>query len=308
MLHRTFGKTGIDITAVGLGTWNIGNQWGDIDDATSFGTIRSAFDSGVTLFDTAENYGIPGGTSEERLGIALSGIRHRVTVVSKTGNWGRRIGRTIPREFPDTIRVCVHASLHRLQTDWIDVMLCHEGEIEDPSVYIEGFEILLKEGRIRAYGISTNNLDVLKRFNEMGTCSVVQVDYSLMNRNAEDGFLPYCQANNIGVMVRGPLAKGLLSGRYDKSTKFTDSIRAAWHADANEQTKYEADIDRVEKLKEFAAPGQEMVQMALRYVISHPTVSVVIPGAKSAEQAAMNASAGSEVLGDDLVSKLRALT
>ncbi|MFT5367612.1 MAG: myo-inositol catabolism protein IolS [Candidatus Latescibacterota bacterium] len=308
MLHRTFGKTGIDITAVGLGTWNIGNQWGDIDDATSFGTIRSAFDSGVTLFDTAENYGIPGGTSEERLGIALSGIRHRVTVVSKTGNWGRRIGRTIPREFPDTIRVCVHASLHRLQTDWIDVMLCHEGEIEDPSVYIEGFEILLKEGRIRAYGISTNNLDVLKRFNEMGTCSVVQVDYSLMNRNAEDGFLPYCQANNIGVMVRGPLAKGLLSGRYDKSTKFTDSIRAAWHADANAQTKYEADIDRVEKLKEFAAPGQEMVQMALRYVISHPAVSVVIPGAKSAEQAAMNASAGSEVLGDDLVSKLRALT
>ncbi|MBT5832168.1 MAG: aldo/keto reductase, partial [Candidatus Latescibacteria bacterium] len=147
MLHRTFGKTNLDITAVGLGTWNIGNQWGDIDDATSFGTIRSAFDSGVTLFDTAENYGIPGGTSEERLGIALSGIRHQVTVVSKTGNWGRRIGRVIPREFPDTIRVCVHASLHRLRTDWIDVMLCHEGEIEDPSVYIEGFEILQKEGR-----------------------------------------------------------------------------------------------------------------------------------------------------------------
>lgn len=308
MLHRTFGKTGIDITAVGLGTWNIGNQWGDIDDATSFGTIRSAFDCGVTLFDTAENYGIPGGTSEERLGIALSGIRHRVTVVSKTGNWGRRIGRLIPREFPDTIRVCVHASLHRLRTDWIDVMLCHEGEIEDPSVYIEGFEILQKEGRIRSYGISTNNLEVLKRFNEMGTCSVVQVDYSLMNRNAEANFLPYCQENNIGVMVRGPLAKGLLSGRYDKTTKFTDSIRAGWHADANAQAKYEADIDRVEKLKAFAAPGQEMVQMALRYVISHPAVSVVIPGAKSAEQAAMNASAGLEVLGDDLVSKLRELT
>ena len=308
MLHRTFGKTNLDITAVGLGTWNIGNQWGDIDDATSFGTIRSAFDSGVTLFDTAENYGIPGGTSEERLGIALSGIRHQVTVVSKTGNWGRRIGRVIPREFPDTIRVCVHASLHRLRTDWIDAMLCHEGEIEDPSVYIEGFEILQKEGRIRSYGISTNNLDVLKRFNEMGTCSVVQVDYSLMNRNAEADFLPYCQENNIGVMIRGPLAKGLLSGRYDKATKFTDSIRATWHADDKAQAKYEADIDRVEKLKAFASPGEEMVQMALRYVISHPAVSVVIPGAKSAEQAAMNASAGSEILSDDLVAKLRELT
>ncbi len=308
MLHRTFGKTGIDITAVGLGTWNIGNQWGDIDDATSFGTIRSAFNSGVTLFDTAENYGIPGGTSEERLGIALSGIRHQVTVVSKTGNWGRRIGRLIPREFPDTIRVCLHASLHRLKTDWIDVMLCHEGEIENPSVYIEGFEILQKEGRIRAYGISTNNLEVLKRFNEIGTCSVVQVDYSLMNRQAEEAFLPYCQENNIGVMVRGPLAKGLLSGRYDKSTKFTDSIRTAWHTNDNAQTKYEADIERVEKLKTIAQPGQEMVQMALRYVISHPAVSVVIPGAKSPEQAIMNAAAGSEVLSDDLVEKLRELT
>jgi myo-inositol catabolism protein IolS len=308
MLHRTFGKTGIDVTAVGLGTWNIGNQWGDTDDATAFATIRSAFDSGVTLFDTAENYGIPGGTSEERLGMALAGIRHRVTVVSKTGNWGRRIGRMIPRDYPDTIRVCVHASLHRLKTDWIDVMLCHEGEIEDPSVYIEGFEILIKEGRIRAYGISTNNLDVLKRFNEMGTCSVVQVDYSLMNRKAEAEFLPYCLENNIGVMVRGPLAKGLLSGRYDKTTKFTDSIRTAWHEDAKAQAKFEADIERVEQLKAFAKPGEEMVQMALRYVISHPAVSVVIPGAKSPEQAKTNAGAGSEVLGDDLVTKLRALT
>jgi myo-inositol catabolism protein IolS len=308
MLHRTFGKTGIDVTAVGLGTWNIGNQWGDTDDATAFATIRSAFDSGVTLFDTAENYGIPGGTSEERLGMALAGIRHRVTVVSKTGNWGRRIGRMIPRDYPDTIRVCVHASLHRLKTDWIDVMLCHEGEIEDPSVYIEGFEILIKEGRIRAYGISTNNLDVLKRFNEMGTCSVVQVDYSLMNRKAEAEFLHYCLENNIGVMVRGPLAKGLLSGRYDKTTKFTDSIRTAWHEDAKAQAKFEADIERVEQLKAFAKPGEEMVQMALRYVISHPAVSVVIPGAKSPEQAKTNAGAGSEVLGDDLVTKLRALT
>ena len=131
------------------------------------------------------------------------------------------------------IRVCVHASLHRLKTDWLDVVLCHEGSIADPSVYLEGFEILLKEGRIRAYGISTNNLDALKRFNINGSCSVVQVDYSLLNRQPEEEFLTYCHEHNIGVMVRGPLAKGLLSGRYDKSTKFTDSIRTAWHADAD---------------------------------------------------------------------------
>ena len=307
MIHRIFGKTGIDISVVGFGSWNIGGQWGDIDEGTAFTTIRAAFDSGVTLFDTAENYGIPGGTSEERLGIGLQGIRHQVTVVSKTGNWGRRIGRTIPREWPDTIRVCVHASLHRLKTAWIDVMLCHEGEIEDPSVYIEGFEILKKEGRIRHYGISTNNVDVLKRFNEMGDCSVVQVDYSLLNRAPEAEFLPYCRENNIGVMIRGPLAKGLLSGKYDKSAMFEDSIRAVWHDGGTAQAKFEADVDRVEKLNAHAEPGAGMVQLALRYVISNPAVSVVIPGAKSPDQARTNAGAGSELLSERLVEELRDL-
>lgn len=308
MLHRTFGKTGIDISAVGMGTWNIGNQWGETDDGNAFSTIRTAFDNGITLFDTAENYGIPGGTSEERLGLALAGIRHQVTVVSKTGNWGRRIGRLIPRDYPDTIRVCVHASLHRLRTDWIDVMLCHEGNIEDPSVYIEGFEILLEEGRVRAYGISTNELDVLKRFNANGRCSVVQVDYSLMNRAPEAEFLPYCLENNIGVMVRGPLAKGLLSGRYDKSSVFTDQIRESWHTSPEAQAKFEADIDRVEKLKALAEPGEAMVKMALRYIISNPAISVVIPGAKDPSQAITNAAAGSELLDDATVEKLKNLT
>ena len=308
MLHRTFGKTGFDISAVGMGTWNIGNQWGDTDDGNAFTTIRTAFDHGATLFDTAENYGIPGGTSEERLGLALAGIRHQVTVVSKTGNWGRRIGRLIPRDYPDTIRVCVHASLHRLRTDWLDVILCHEGNIEDPGVYIEGFEILLEEGRVRAYGISTNELDVLKRFNANGRCSVVQVDYSLLNRAPEEEFLPYCKENNIGVMIRGPLAKGLLSGRYDKSTVFEDKIRKAWHDDGAAQEKFESEIDRVDKLKELASPGPEMVQMALRYVISHPAVSVVIPGAKDPSQAITNAAAGSEILDAGTLEKFRSLT
>lgn len=308
MLHRTFGKTGIHISAVGFGAWNIGNQWGEIDEATAFATIRAAFDSGVTLFDVAENYGIPGGTSEERLGVALAGIRHRVTIVSKTGNWGRRIGRLIPRKWPDTIRVCVHASLHRLRTDWLDVVLCHEGAIEDPSVYIEGFEILKKEGRVLNYGISTNNLDVLKRFNEMGDCSVVQVDYSLLNRKPEAEFLPYCQEHNIGVMIRGPLAKGLLSGRYDTSTVFTDSIRKAWHETDDAEAKLEAELASVDQIKAVVQPGPEMIRTAIRYVISHPAVSVAIPGTKSPEQARTNADAGAEVLSDELVEKLRSLT
>jgi myo-inositol catabolism protein IolS len=308
MISRSFGNTGIQTSAVGLGTWNIGNQWGDIDEVTAYATVRSAFDNGMTLFDTAESYGIPNGLSEERLGAALAGIRHQVTVVSKTGNWGRRSNSILHRTGADVIRLCVHASLHRLRTDWLDVVLCHEADIEDPMVYLEGFEAVLKEGRIRSYGISTNSLDVLKRFNVNGTCSVVQVDYSLLNRKPEPEFLPYCEEHDIGVMVRGPLAKGLLSGRYDKTSKFTDTVRASWHSDEKSQSAYEANIERVDRLKDIASPGRGMVQIALQYVISNPAVSVVIPGAKSAEQAAMNAEAGDAVLSEEAIAKLRSMT
>ena len=136
MLQRVFGKTSIPTSVIGLGTWNIGNQWGPIDETTSYSTIRTAFDCGMTLFDTAESYGIPNGLSEERLGRALAGIRHQVTVVSKTGNWGKRTGGPIERTSPDQIRLCVHASLHRLRTDWVDVVLArinHAGHSMDAS-------------------------------------------------------------------------------------------------------------------------------------------------------------------------------
>ena len=308
MLFKTFGKTGWPVSAIGLGTWNLGNQWGDIDDATSWATIRAAYDAGVNLFDTAESYGIPNGLSEERLGVALAGIRQNVLVVSKIGNWGKRTGQGVPKTTVDMIRLCAHAQLHRLRTDWLDVVLCHEGNIEDPSVYLESFEALMQEGRVRAYGISTNSLDVLKRFNVDGTCSVVQVDYSLLNRAPEDDFLPYCQENNIGVMVRGPLAMGLLSGRYSSETVFTDTVRANWHADEERQAALAERLAKVENLSSVLQPGNEMVTAALRFTFSHPAVSLAIPGAKSPEQAIMNAAAGERALLEEEITALRELT
>ena len=296
MIYKAFGKLGWQVSAVGLGCWNIGNQWGDIDDATAWATVRAAFDNGVNLFDTAESYGIPNGTSEIRLGNALAGIRHQVYIVSKIGNWGKRTGEGVPKTSVDAIRLCGHAILGRLRTDYLDVVLCHEGNIEDPTIYLEGFETLKDEGRIRAYGISTNSLDVLKRFNANSTCSVVQVDYSLLNRAPEAEFLPYCHEHGIAVMVRGPLAMGLLSGRYSKDTQFDDTVRARWHEDPARQAEFEAKVDKVERLKQAVEAGEPMITAALRFVISHDAVSVVIPGAKSPAQATMNARAGDREL------------
>ena len=296
MLYRDFGKTGWQVSVVGMGTWNIGNQWGELDDATAWATVRSAFDHGVTLFDTAESYGTLNGLSEERLGVALAGIRHRVYLVSKIGHWGKRTGQGVPKTTVDMIRLCAHASLHRLRTDWLDVVLCHEHNIEDPSIYLEAFEVLKQRGRIRAYGVSTNSLEVLKRFNVNNTCSVVQLDYSLLNRTPEADILPYCQERGVAVMARGPLAMGLLSGNYSAETVFTDPVRTGWHKDEEAQAAFERRVAQVQNLKQVVKPGQEMVTTALRYVLSNPVVSTVIPGAKSPAQAATNAQAGSATL------------
>lgn len=304
MLYRQFGQLDWKVSAIGMGTWNIGNQWGDIDDVTAFSTVRAAFDHGVNLFDTAEGYGIPMGLSEERLGKALVGVRDQVYIVSKIGSWGRRNGSPIPLDSVDNVRLCVQASLYRLQTNWVDVMLCHEGEIEDPTVYLEGFEALQQQGLIRAYGISTNEYDVLKRFNANQTCRVLELDYSLLNRKPESKILPYCQEHGIAVLVRGPLGKGLLSGKYAADTVFTDTIRSRWHEKDNRQQKLQQQIATVEALKAAAPSDRDLAATALQYVISHPVQPVAIPGAKSPEQAASNAAAGRQLLSNEQQSQL----
>jgi myo-inositol catabolism protein IolS len=306
MIYREFGSTGWNISAIGLGTWNIGNQWGEVDDVTAWATVRKAFDSGVNLFDVAESYGDPNGLSEERLGTALAGIRHQTYIVSKIGHWGERTGQGVPKTTVDMIRLCAHASLHRLRTDWLDVELCHEGNIEDPSIYLEAFEMLKQRGRIRAYGISTDSLEVLKRFNVNGTCSVVEINYSMLNRSAEAELLPYCRDHGIAVLIRGPLSMGLLSGKYTRDSVFADAVRAGWNEGGARRAQFETDVARVERLKERFAPGDEMVTAALRYVISHPADPVAIPGAKSPEQAAMNAAAGDRAFSSEELSEIQA--
>ena len=304
MIHRDFGRTGWKVSAIGMGTWNIGNQWGDIDDTTAWSTVRAAYDSGMNLFDAAESYGLPNGLCEERLGVALAGIRHNVYVVSKIGNWGKRTGGGIPKDTVDQIRACAHASLHRLRTDYHDVLLCHEGGIEDPSVYLEAFKVLQQEGRVRVHGISTNSLEVLKRYNADGSCKVVEVDYSLLNRAPEEGLLEYCQKQVIAVLVRGPLARGLLSGKYTKDSTFDDEIRQTYNQGGSQRDEFEKKIAQVEKLRGLLQPD-EMVPRALQYVISHPAEPVAIPGAKSPEQARANAAAGDAILSEEELQRLR---
>jgi myo-inositol catabolism protein IolS len=296
MLYRDFGKTGLKVSAIGLGTWNIGNQWGEIDEDTALTTVHAALDHGVNIIDTAESYGIPCGLSEERLGRALKGKRDRVHIITKIGRWGRRSGQTVPMTTVDMVRLCVHASLYRLRTDYIDVLLCHEGKIEDPSVYLEAFERLKQQGTIGAYGISTDKPEVLERFNAQGTCGVVELDYSLLNRKPEKTMLPYCQEHGIAVVARGPLGKGLLTGKYSTDTVFTDMVRSEWYETESDREKLASKLAKVERLKAVVPPGEAMVRTAIQFITSHECQPITIPGAKSPAQAAMNAQAGDATL------------
>ena len=310
MIYRTFGKTGWDVSVVGLGTWNLGNQWGQMSDNQAADILLAAIDNGMNLLDTAESYGIPNGTSELRIGKTITpSMRDKLIIVSKVGNWGKRTGVSVPKTGADSIRLCGHACLGRMKTDRIDVLLCHEGNIEDPTVYVEGFDALREEGFVREYGISTNSGDVLKKFYEMsnGECAVVEVDYSLINRKPEDGFLDYCIEKNLGILVRGPLAKGILSGKYNRECVFTDTVREDWNVGKSSRAGYEQMLSRLEVIRETVGDDSKLVDTSLRYVISHKSNPVVIPGATKVSQVVSNAEAGAELLDDALYQKLSAM-
>ncbi|MBT3275292.1 MAG: aldo/keto reductase [Spirochaetales bacterium] len=306
MLYREFGKTGWKVSAIGQGCWNIGNQWGEMSDAQAERILRAAYDNGINLFDTAESYGSPNGTSELRLGSFIKRIdREKIYVVSKIGNWGKRTGQGVPKTTADMIRACGHACCGRMRTDYVDVMLCHEGDIEDPSIYIEGFKELRDEGFVHEYGISTNSVAVLTRFNDIsgGECAVVELDYSLLNKEPENDILPYCIDNSIAVLVRGPLAMGLLSGRYDENTVFEDQVRSKWNRGGAARDVFEEKLSKLSTVQ--SKTSDDLVTTGLRYVISHAAAPVAIPGATRPEQAISNAAAGAEVLDAEALQNLR---
>lgn len=289
MEYRTLGRTGWPVSAVGMGCWGIGGQWGAVSDAEAIRTLHAALDAGVNLFDTADAYGIPLGRSEELTGRALRKVRSRVYIATKVGNWARRLGHPLDFTSPEHVILCCHASLFRLRTDYIDLYQCHIGHLEDPTVFLEGMERLREAGLIRAYGISTDSVEVLRMFNAEGKCAACQLNYSILSRSAEKELLPYCQENGIGTLIRGPLAQGILTGKFTAESRFEDSVRASWNEARREW--FCSQVALVERLRFLERPDRNLTQVALAFVLGHPAVTCAIPGAKSPEQVRMNASA-----------------
>ena len=304
MIYRALGKTGLEVSEVSLGLWAVGGDaWGPVQDEESLAAMRSAFDAGVNFFDTADVYGR--GHSEELLGQFLADVpREDVYVATKVGLWrGRQ-----PNPYVDEqmiIEDC-EASLRRLGVEYIDLYQDHVWWDENTEVFTAALRRLKEQGKVRFVGLSANDHDYVRHFDDaIGGMDTLQLDYSLLNREPENETLPYCQQHGIGVIVRGPLAMGKLTGKFSADSTFAEGdIRGDW-VNSDNREAYLADLEAAERLS-FLADGRTLAQAALAYVVAHPAVSTTIPGAKRPSQVEDNVAAVDHPLTEAELSRIQA--
>lgn len=301
MNYRTLGETGLKISEIGLGVrLEAGNFTTDTDALMS---IRRALDLGVNLISTADAYGT--GHSEELIGRALGSRSGEALVATKVGQWGDEDGHPLSFASPSHVRLCCDASLRRLRVDAIDLYVCHLNRPENIEVFAEAFNTLQEQQKIWHWGVSTDSLDVVKQFDRDGKCSVVEVEYNLLNRDAENGLFDYCMKERIGVLVRSPLAMGILTGRFSSDTSFaTTDVRSKWLQD---RAAFVRNIEKARKVGELAGPGRSMAQTSLAFALAHPAVACVVPGATRTDQIDANVAAADMPLSPEELQRARDL-
>jgi myo-inositol catabolism protein IolS len=293
---RILGKSGIEITEIGLGLWAAGGgDWGAANadaDGAAVRAIETALDAGVNFFDTADVYG--DGHSEILLGNTMKGRRDRFVVATKIG-WQGFDADNQCSSYNTVARLIagVETNLKRLQTDYVDVIQSHIDFRESTmDVFLEAFEQLKKAGKVRAFGLSTSDFDYLRAFNHEGNCASLQIDYSILNRTPEMEILDYCKAQNIGVITRGSLAMGLLTGKLTADSSFAEEdFRQNWLTDPVQNKTYKEDLAKVQALLPLVSPERTLAQAALQFVLQHEAVTTVIPGARTQEQVLANLAA-----------------
>ncbi|MEN1936844.1 aldo/keto reductase [Paenibacillus sp. 102] len=285
-------KTNIKISEIGFGTNAVGghNLYTNIDEEQGKKMIEEAIRGGVTFFDTSDSYGL--GRSEEILGETIKHKRSELVIATKGGIEKLNDGSTRINNSPKYMRTAVENSLKRLKTDYIDLYYIH---LVDPSVPLSEsvgeLSRLKEEGKIRAIGISNVDLEQLKAANFSNEISAVQCPYNMLDRSAEETLLPYCVQNEISYIPYGPLAFGILGGKYTKDFVLE---KADWRNDVDlfKPAIYQKNIEKVEKLKMIAREkGISLPNLALSWLLVQEGVDAVIPGGKRPEQVSGNVKA-----------------
>ena len=281
MRYRHLGKTGLEVSEVGFGGWSIGGKdYGPTYDRESVAAIRRALELGVTFFDTADMYG--DGRSERLLGETLAGLGGRVVIATKGGY---DVARGLAKDFSRShLESAVHASLKRLRVDIIDLYQLHNPAIEllqqgDVFEIVEDFQ---RRGLIRHYGVSVSDEASARVVLARGTAATLQLVHNLVRPHVLQVIAPEVERAGVGIIVRTPIEYGILSGKYQIGAHFhaTDHRAARWTPEA-----FAALLRRVESFRFMVrGPVRTLAEAAVRYVLTSPVVSTVIPGIKSPAQ------------------------
>ena len=312
MEQRTLGRTGRKVSVVGLGTWQLGADWGDVSEADARAVLEASADEGVTLYDTADVYG--DGRSEQIVGRFLADhADDGFTVATKMG---RREDQLPENYNPDNFRAWIDRSRQNLGVDRLDLVQLHcppSATIDDDATY-EALDALVEDGSIAAYGVSVETVDQALSAMRRPHLATVQIILNALRLKPLEKVLPTAIETGIGIIARVPLASGLLSGKYDENTTFAQDDHRSYNRDGSAfdvgetfsgvpyDVGLKAAADFTALVRESGPDGLTPAQAAIAWVWQLPGVSTVIPGARSEQQARSNAAAGqSPALGDDFL-------
>lgn len=312
MKYRTFGKTGIQVSEIGYGAWGIGGAlWQGSEDDQSMRALHTAIDLGLNFIDTALAYGQ--GHSERLVARLLKDRKERIYVATKippkNGKWPARRGTRLHDVFPyEYIVECTEQSLQNLQVDSIDIQQLHvwNDEWVEDSEWSDAISKLKEQGKIRHFGVSINDHEPENalKLGATGKVDTFQVIYNIFDQAPEDKLFPFCQENKIGVIVRVPLDEGGLTGAITPDTVFPegDFRNNYFKGDRKQQI-----VDRVSRLMQIsAAEARSIAELALRFTLSHPAVSTVIPGMRSMKNVEANCGlSDGRLLNAKLLSELK---
>ena len=273
------GPANLEVSAICLGGWPLGGGMGPIEDQQAIRVVHAALDNGINIIDTAEGYR----SSERIIGQALVGRRDSVILATKLSG-----------EHSSThIRAALENSLKHLRTDYIDLYQIHYPSTTWPIAETMAELSKLKEqGKIRSIGVTNFSVEQLDEATRHGPITSAQPQYSMLFREAERELFPYCIAKGIGTMVYGPIARGLLSGKYAASHQFSQSDDRATHRSLTRAVR-EAAVEICARLKPWARDhGYTLTQLAIAWTLAHPAVTTAICGAKTPEQIIENCAAG----------------
>ncbi|MFI0777526.1 aldo/keto reductase [Streptomyces sp. NPDC021212] len=297
MEQRVCGRTGREVSVVGLGTWQLGAGWGDVSEADALAVLEAAVESGVTFFDTADAYG--DGRSEQLIGRFL---RDRpdagIFVATKMG---RRVPQVAENYTLDNFRAWTDRSRANLGVDTLDLVQLHcpPSSVYATDAVFDALDTLVDEGRVAAYGVSVETCEeALTAIARPGTASV-QIILNPFRLKPLEKVVPAAAEAGVGIIARVPLASGLLSGRYTRTTLFADDDHRTYnrHGEMFDQGEtfsgvdFEEGVEAAVEFGKLAPEGATPAQTALRWIVQQPGVTSVIPGARSPEQARANAAA-----------------